>query len=243
MASKKKRKKVSKTLKRKIAKKSLAQFNLNSLFWSRPVKATGCRTRQDFLDREKRAQDAYVGDQVKFMFKKSEQKNVFFCNLSGKRCVLGHKQYKKWRELHGSDEGIQRNFFAFKYRKMVSLYGHAWLYLQMTPKFKELRRKLRLLMFAYNDNTDRSMEQFEKYYKKMKWVAKPMGIPVLKTVLHKNKNNFLQGVWLKGIPFVYDIFITSEPTPADQIEMDAEDILEDTSDDNPEEKEYTLEEF
>lgn len=126
---------------------------------------------------------------------------------------------------------------------MVERYGHAWLYLQMTPKFKELRRKLRLLMYAYNENTNRTMEDFQKYYKKIKFLTKPAGIPIVKTVLHKNKQNMLKGVWLKGIPFIYDIFITSDPIQPNDIEVDPENILIDASDDNPESQEYVIEEI
>lgn len=172
----------------------------------------------------------------------SESDRVFFCNATGQMQTMRPDTYERFLKEYGTREAIQKHFISARYRQLVERYGRAWLYLQLTPRFQELRRKLRLLIFAYNTNTKRTMADYKKYYNKMKVLTRKEGIPILKPILHKKTDNHIDGVWLKGIPFVYGIFITSEETPPNWVDVEPEDIPEDRDDDNPPEKEYFLDE-
>lgn len=213
----------------KKEKINLGQLNIQGLFWSRPHSTKKCRTRQDFLDVIENCKKEYVGDQVKYNNKMAKNSNIFYCNITGKICQVRASRLAKLRALYGSKEAIQQNFLSFKYEQLRDKYGTAWLYMQLTPKFKELRIKLRLAILAFNES-DRSMESLENIKKKMRKHAKLAGVPEVKPIIHKKTDGHMHGVWLKGLPFVHDIFIPADETKVDWKNVEPEemdDIYED----------------
>lgn len=212
--------------------------NLTNLYWQKPKQ---CNTRQDFVDQKNQKIADYVGDQTKHTNKKPRG-NVFFCNITGRKCSLDDKTIKKLLLLHGSKEAIQKHFIGFKYRMLVERYGTAWLYLQITPKFIDLKRKLQMLMSYYNNETPKTDSDFKKIVVKMKKVTHANHIKILKPILHKKTDNHIDGVWLKGLPFMYDIFISAEIKQATAMEVTPEDFKIDEGDDNHESAEYVIEE-
>lgn len=227
---------------KKIPKENgnIGQLNIRGLFWGIPVSTKRCKTRADFLAVIEECKKIYVGDQTKFNKRMSKSKDIFYCNITGKVVRVTPKRMDDLYKLYGTKEAIQQNFISYKYELLKEKYGTAWLYMHLTPKFKELRNKLRLAILAFNES-DRSMQSLDNIKKKMRKHAKLAGVPEVKPIIHKRTDGHMHGVWLKGLPFVHDMFIPADETKVDWKNVQPEDIIDEVEDEDAFE-ELTIEE-
>ncbi len=163
--------------------------------------------KNKFLDKLQKDRKAWVGTQEDFNYKLTKRNKVLFCNISGNPILVNYKTYNRLIKEYGSRENLQKFFVSNPFRKLKEQYGTAWLYMHKTPKFGALRLKLQLLMRWFNKKN----------------APTDFDLRVLREKTDKIKNKFfinridiivdyscmkIAGMWLKNIPFVYDIYIS-----------------------------------
>ena len=85
---------------------------------------------------------------------------------------------------------------------------------------------------------------YKKLTAKMRPICRSYMVGVTKPIYYKKDGGRVTGVWVKGLPFVYDIFISAESKKAEDIDPVSFEIEKDESDAlyrNPSEEEYIIE--
>ncbi len=196
--------------------------------------------------RQKEFRLYWLGDQIKFMAKNKNEKknNVIYCNVSGTMELITEQRKKNLIKIYGSWELAKKHYINLKYGGLLHTYGPAWLYLQRTPLFIEFKKKVQVILRWYNA-TNTTPEDFELLTKKLRPLCRKYMVGLIKPIYYKKNGGRVTGIWLKGLPFIYDIFISAETRQAEDIDPSAFEVEKDSSDalyKNPEEEEYIIDE-
>ena len=162
--------------------------------------------RQRFLEELEKCRAHWVGEQDAFSYKSSKRNKVFFCNITGNPVMVNYKRYRELLAEYGSKENIQKNFISQPYIEFSKKYGTAWLYMHKTPQFQKLKLKLQTLMLWFNKLTAPTPKEFQIVRQKTDQLAQRFFVKQIDILLN-HQDRKIQGMWLKYLPFIYDMFI------------------------------------
>lgn len=217
-----------------------AHWSQNPKRKKRPVSNKQRRktNREKFLDELRKCRFFWVGKQEEFSYKLSKRNKVFFCNITGNPVMVNYKDYRSLLQKYGTKEIAQEHYISPPYRHFLKKYGRAWLYLHKTPQFQKLKLKLQTLMVWFNKLNAPTPNDFQLVKTKVDQLAERFFIKKIDILLNRTDRK-IQGMWLKYLPFVYDMFIPAFFSK-NQFNIQLDKIVDESTDLNDSSEIYEL---